>query len=90
MINPIRKLLSRNDDKEPAVRLRAWFIRYMCLFLVILVPCTLLYVTYLHLNNPLYNYSIRWILLAPGFVMLLSLILIMVMLVRDFFSLDHR
>jgi len=80
------KLMSRYESREPAVRLRARFLIYMCLFGLILVPFTIGYTIYLHLHNPLYNYSIRWTVIIPLVGLLMTLISILVILARGYFT----
>jgi two-component sensor histidine kinase len=86
----LNKLLSRYDTATPTIRLKARFLTYMCLAMLVCIPLAISYTVYLHLHNPLYNYSIRWNLVIPEVAAVILVFAISIINIRGHFTMASQ
>ncbi len=85
MNNIIHKALQAYENADLPVKLKARFMLFMCITMIACIPVVISYTTWLHLQNPLYNYSLNLMILLPQLLALVLIIMITGLLIRGRF-----
>lgn len=84
----IARLLRRYESADLIVALKARFFLFLCASALVIIPILIVYTAYLHSNNPLYDFSPNYNVLAPEIALFLVVVLAMALLLRGRFELS--
>ena len=85
MKNLVQKALHSYENADLSIKLKARFMLYMCLTILVIIPVIIAYTSYLHLNNREYNYSLNYAILIPEYIAFFLLTFITAALIRGYF-----
>lgn len=81
----IQKALSVYRNKDISVKLKARFLFFMCLTILVVIPLMMTYTSWLHLKNPIYDYSINYRVILPQFFAFIAILIITALLLAGYF-----
>ncbi len=86
MTGLIDRLTSRYSDSAYVIKLKAQFLLRVCLAGLVIIPTGILYTAYVHLNNPVYGYTVNLTGIAPLIAAFVSFVFITLLLVRGHYA----
>ncbi|MBN1496683.1 MAG: PAS domain S-box protein [Spirochaetes bacterium] len=86
----IDRLLRNYKNAGMIVQLKARFLLYLLLIIIIFIPFIILYSVNSHLNNPALNYTISWPGIIPMILLFISMICTLFLLYRGNFILSSH
>lgn len=87
MINGIiDKLLYRYNSSSYIIKNRARFILYLIFTMMLFIPALMLYHSYIHMHNPVYNYKIQTTIIGLEFTAFMLTFFVLFILIRGHFS----
>jgi len=82
----LERALRKYENSDIVIQMKARFFFFLCLIILVILPVTISYTTYLHLQNPVLGYRIDFAILMPQIITLGLFIAILVLLVRGYFT----
>lgn len=80
------RALKKYESSDLVIQMKARFFFFLCLIILVILPVTISYTAYLHLQNPILGYRIDFAILMPQIITFGLFIGVLVLLIRGYFT----